>query len=336
MDDKKYHIFICNNASEDDTVGKINAFMSLQNRMLNENNIHISVISETKPGKLNALKSLLVHIDQNLTEPFDSVIFTDAEIEWKPEVYSVLVNYKIDNPRIKLVGARVLPVQKKLGFWGRIEYLTYYGYGDNPPYGHGYFFKFVSGMCYLADRSIMQLIKDEIPPIIGNEDVAVSVMAGTKNIRILKDACVYYSLTENISQFFLIMGRHIRESYRLRRWIKRWFTDVNSGKYPFLLSRTRINRLKRSAVKRFYDISEIRLFKFVTTLFSSSKKLELSIKGLTEWIKNIHAIKFGFYFVFIISPIGLFWYAVLKILAFFQSYAVRKEGWQIIRIGKND
>jgi cellulose synthase/poly-beta-1,6-N-acetylglucosamine synthase-like glycosyltransferase len=331
----EFYIFICDNNSIDNTIENINEFKIRHKKFIDYYKINIFTMKETKPGKLNALKSLLRHLDMNFPNSFDHMIFTDAEIEWGPNVYTKLIEFKIRNSKVKLIGTKIIP-RNKTGFWGKLELLPYYGYGEASPEGHGLFFKFISGMCYLADRSVLHILKNEIPSIIGNEDVALSAIIGKNNIRILKNANIYFNVTENMKQFINIRGRHIRELFKLERWLKQWYINRFTEKYSDQINKKKsIKFVKKCVKKRFYDISENRLLKFLLNFYSSPEKFNFTLKGLIKWIKNIHAFKLGFYFIFILSPLGMFWYSIIKITSFFQSFNIKNEGWQTIRTLEN-
>lgn len=333
LENLEFYIFICDNNSIDRTVEKILEFKIQHKKLIDEYKINIFTIKETKSGKLNALRSLLNYLEINFSNSFDHMIFTDAEIEWGPNIYSKLIDFKIKNSNVKLIGTQIIPKNKKMGLWGKLELMPYYGYGEASSEGYGMFFKFISGMCYLADRSVLHILKNEIPPIIGNEDVALSAIIGKNNIRILKNAFIYYKVSDDIKQFFIIRGRHIRDLYRLERWLKQWYINRFSKKYSRQINNKKSSKkfIKKCVKKRFYDISEIRLWNFILNFFNSSEKFNFSLNGLVKWIKNIHAFKLGLSFIFILIPLGLFWYAIIKIISFFQSYFMKNEGWQTIR-----
>lgn len=337
LENLEFNILICDNNSNDKTIENIYEFKIQHKKLIDDYKINIFILKESNPGKLNALKTLLKYLEMSFLNSYDHIIFTDAEIEWGTNVYSELIDFKIKNSNVKLIGTKIIPKNKKLGFWGKLELLPYYGYGETLPNGHGMFFKFISGMCYLADRSVLHILKNEVPSIIGNEDVALSAIIGKNNIHILSNACIYYYVTNNIKQFFIIRGRHIRDLYRLERWLKQWYINKFSKKYSYQTNnkKKQIKFIKKCVKKRFYDISENRLLKFILIFYSSSEKLNFSLNGLIKWIKNIRAFKLGLYFIFILTPLGLFWYIIIKIISFLQSYYIKNEGWQTIRILEN-
>ena len=329
LENMQFYIFICDNNSIDKTVNNIHEFKIQNKKIIDEYKINILIIKEIKSGKLNALKSLLKYLEINFLNCFDHIIFTDAEIEWNTNVYSELINFKIKNSSIKLIGTKIIPKNKKIGVWGKMELLPYYGYGDFSTKGHGIFMKFVSGMCYLADKSIIHLLKNEIPPMIGNEDVAISVIIGKNNIHILKETWIYYHVADNLIQFIKIRGRHIRELYKLERWLKYWYINKIIKKHSRMINKKRY--IKKCVKLRFNDISESRIFKYILNLFFSSEKLIFSINGLKKLFNNISTIKLGWYFTFIFLPICILCYAIIKLISFIQSFYVKKEGWQTIR-----
>jgi hypothetical protein len=54
---------------------------------------------------------------------------------------------------------------------------------------------------------------------IGSDDTALSALVGPKNIAIAGDAIVRYELSEDWDNFVKIRGRHVRETYRIERWL---------------------------------------------------------------------------------------------------------------------
>ena len=124
---------------------------------------------------------------------------------------------------------------------------------------------------------------------------------------------------------------------RLTEKEKQWYINRFSKKYSNHINNKKrtIRFIRKCIKKRFYDISENRLSKFLLIFYSSSEKFNFSLNGLIKWIKNIRAFKLGLYFIFILTPLGLFWYIIIKIISFLQSYYIKNEGWQTIRILEN-
>ena len=94
LKDNPFYIVICDNNSRDSTTQKIAEFKQESQAVLQENNIHIITIEENIQGKVYALKALMNYIENQLSIQYDNVIFTDADVEWEPNVYYELNYFK--------------------------------------------------------------------------------------------------------------------------------------------------------------------------------------------------------------------------------------------------
>jgi len=214
-----------------------------------------------------------------------------------------------------------------------LELIPYYGYGEFNPHGHGKFFSFVSGMGYLADIELLDYLMHEIPADIGNEDVALSILTGKENIHLLDTTTVYYNITKNLLQFVQIRGRHIRELYRIYRWLMQWKEDrVNNDiQYACLNKKQKKCFVKDWVRCKFYAISENRMLPFVSGFFQSTQKFKISKDAFIVWFKNIPAVKLGSFFIFILFPLGVIIYLLINIIFYFQSFIYNQEGWETKR-----
>lgn len=212
-------IIISNNASTDETTAAVAQVYAEYQTDLLKNHISIEVLYEGKPGKINGIRKGIKHIEERFGNKYSHIISGDADVKWDKGAVSALwkTAHPDTGPKPLLVGSNVTPFNKK-NLWGFLEHVTYYGYGSMPPRNQGLFMKIVNGMGYLADKSTLHHW-DDIPVEIGSDDTALSVLVGTENIAIAADAIVRYDLSEDWDNFFKIRGRHVRETYRIEKWL---------------------------------------------------------------------------------------------------------------------
>jgi cellulose synthase/poly-beta-1,6-N-acetylglucosamine synthase-like glycosyltransferase len=327
-----FPIYVCDNNSSDNTKLKIREFMNESARILAKYNIGIKIIDEKKQGKVYALRALINCLENDESaEKFDNVIFTDGDIQWETNFYYEMVTFKKNNPSIKLIGTKLIPDNKKINFWGKAEVIPYYGYGESANSGHGTFSCFISGMGYMADKSVLHYLKDEIPPVIGNEDVALSVLIGKENIHILNSTGIYYYVSENLVQFIRIRGRHIREQYRIFRWLKKWKENNISKDERAGLNKASLRRFARNwARMRFYSITECRSLPYLISFYKSTRRFNLSGNFL-KWLESIPAVQEGMFFFLVFYPSCLAVYLFVKIIFYIQSLYHNKAGWEPVR-----
>jgi len=212
-------IVICNNASTDETTAAVARVYHENKNTFLSNHISLEVIYEGKPGKINGIRTGTKHLHERFGDRFTHVLSGDADVEWDQGAIRALweTAHPPTGARPLLVGSRITPRNRKT-IWGHLEEHVYYGYGILPPRNQGLFMKFVSGMGYLADKSVL-FHWANVPDEIGLDDVVLSVLVGAENIVIAPSAIVRYDLSEDWDTFVKIRGRHLTEILRIEKWL---------------------------------------------------------------------------------------------------------------------
>ncbi|MBN1364602.1 MAG: glycosyltransferase [Syntrophaceae bacterium] len=261
-------IIISNNFSYDETTAVAAQFYHEHNKELVNNHISIEVIYEGKPGKINALKSGITYIRKRFAAKFTHVIFSDADVDWDEKAMHVIwekANTSIGK-RPLLVGSNIR-YRNRRTIWGALEECVYWGYGSLPPRNQGVFMKFISGMGYIADASVLFHF-DDMNEDCSNEDVALSALVGHENIYIAADAIVRYDLSEDWSTFKRIRARHVRNLLRLEKWFAERYGE-------------------EKALEMISSVAELGVFKFTDRFFTPTVPLSPLDGSFYEKIKKI-------------------------------------------------
>lgn len=218
-------ILLSNNASTDETTAAVAQVYQENKKELINHHISIEVVYEGRPGKTNGIKKGLKHLKKRFAGKYTHVLSSDADVEW--ETGAILAIWERANPktgvRPLLVGSNITPRNRK-NLWGFLEDVVYYGYGSLPPRNQGIFMKFISGMGYLADESVLHHLEN-LPEEIGLDDVAISTLVGPENIAIASDAIVRYDMSDDWDTFVKIRGRHVREILRIAGWLTKKYGE---------------------------------------------------------------------------------------------------------------
>jgi hypothetical protein len=294
------------------------------------------MIDEEKPGKTNALKRLIRFAENRWRRQFDVVIFSDAEIEWSEQVFYALFTYKNQHPKLRLVGSNFKPRNGEISIWGTLEALPSWGWGELSPRGHGLLTQDVCGMCYLADQQVLHYLRDDIPPQIGLEDVAFSILVGPEYTGIAREAFVWYYPCKNFSQFLDMPGRRIKEAYRLQRWLRTLELKHVQDEFPHKTEKQLCKIAQKRADKKFYYASEMRAFPIIVRYCSGVKNIRTSKAGIRRWIRNIPLLNLSLQELFCLVLLMFPAYTFLKVKAFVELSHDNTIGWNPVRVKKDN
>ncbi len=280
-------ILVFNNVSTDETTAAVAQFYYEHSHELSENHISIEVIYEGKPGKINGLKSGVNYIRKNFAGKFSHVLFSDADVDWDVKAVQALWERANTSAGKKplLVGSNILP-RNRITIWGLLESIVYYGYGSLPPSNQGIFMKFISGMGYLADASVLFHF-DEMNDEVSSDDVAISALVGPENIYIAADAIVKYDLSEEWHTFKRIRARHVRDILRLEKWM--------SARYG-----------EKKAAEMISSVAELGVFQITNGFFKPPLPLEPldgsfyeNFKKIIRYIYSVPAANYPVFYLYV-------------------------------------
>ena len=210
-------IILCDNASRDGTP----QVMAALRDELGRARIEVQLLSEPRPGKERAAKSMLRALSARERRPA-RVVFADADVEWTPETLTALWAHLEDHPGIEVVGGAILPRPEALGpgdVWGVLDCLPFLDFGGPEGRGLGRHMRFVSGMTYMGQAPAVERHHERIPLNMANEDIALSHLAGEERVAVEPQAVVRFQTCRSFSEFRAIKYRHVRGCYQFGEWV---------------------------------------------------------------------------------------------------------------------
>ncbi len=280
-------ILIFNNVSTDETTAAVAQFYCEHTHELSDHHISIEVMYEGRPGKINGLKSGANYIRKNFAGKFSHVLFSDADVDWDEKAIYVLWEkaHTSTGKKPLLVGSNITP-RNRITIWGLLESMVYYGYGSLPPRNQGIFMKFISGMGYLADASVLFHF-DDMNDEVSSDDVAISALVGPENIYIAADAIVKYDLSEAWHTFKRIRARHVRDILRLEKWM--------SARYG-----------EKKAAEMISSVAELGVFQITNGFFKPPLPLEPldgsfyeNFKKIIRYIYSVPAANYPVFYLYV-------------------------------------